>query len=158
MAHRRSRSSGRGGICIAALGEPAQRQIFATLYAAQEQKRLLALRGSEEKRGNKYHAKRCEMDGYAFDSHAEMQRYRDLKLMQAAGVIRQLEVHPSFDLMVQGVRIGRYVADFAYQDRASRWARKVEDVKSKPTMTAVYRIKKKLMLALHGVEIVEVFA
>lgn len=149
------------GICIAALGEPAQRQIAMVLAAEQERKRLHALRGQEPqkpKRKNKYHAQRCQMDGYSFDSKAEMQRYRDLKLMLATGTIRDLQVHPVFDLVVGDVRIGRYIADFAYQDRAKRWARIVEDVKSKPTMTAVYRIKKRLMHALHGVVITEVFA
>jgi hypothetical protein len=34
----------------------------------------------------------------------------------------------------------------------------VEDVKSKPTVTRLYRVKKKLMRALHGIEIQEVFA
>jgi hypothetical protein len=32
----------------------------------------------------------------------------------------------------------------------------VVDVKSKPTRTAVYRLKRKLMIALHGIEIEEV--
>jgi hypothetical protein len=34
--------------------------------------------------------------------------------------------------------------------------RVVEDCKSKPTMTPVYRLKKKLVAALHGIEIHEV--
>lgn len=54
-------------------------------------------------------------DGYTFDSGLELKRYGDLKLLQQAGKIRGLEVHPQVYLDVNGERIG-YKPDFAYFD------------------------------------------
>jgi hypothetical protein len=52
-------------------------------------------------------------------------------------------------------KIGFYKADFRYEEVATS-AVVVEDVKSPVTKTAVYRLKKKLVKALYGVEIIEV--
>ena len=106
-------------------------------------------------RTSKYGNTKVDYDGYTFDSIAEWNRYKDLKLMVAAKEIRGLTVHPDFDLIVNGIKICRYVADFSYFDR--RQARRVvEDVKSKPTRTRAYLIKKKLLRARCGIEIQEV--
>ena len=48
-------------------------------------------------------------------------------------------------------KIAKYVADFTYEDKHGNLV--VEDVKGRATAT--YRLKKKLMLACHGIEIVE---
>jgi len=71
-----------------------------------------------------------------------------------AGVIADLLVHQRFCLDVNGVHICDYESDFSYR-RNGRLV--VEDVKSRPTVTRLYRVKKKLMRAIHGVEIQEVF-
>ena len=55
---------------------------------------------------------------------------------------------------MNGALIATYVADFRY--RARDGAVVVEDVKSEPTKTPVYRLKAKLVAALHGVVISEV--
>jgi len=88
-----------------------------------------------------------------FDSKAEHRRYHILKLMERAGEIRNLERSPRFDLIVNGIKCGFYKADFAYFKDQKRV---IEDVKSEPTKTPVYRLKKKIVEALYGVEIVEV--
>jgi hypothetical protein len=98
----------------------------------------------------KYHNKRVTYDGHSFDSIIEAARYVELKLLEAAGDISCLEVHPSFDLGVC-----RYKADFRYNENSHSV---VEDVKSAPTRTAVYRLKKKLMKERHGITITEVTA
>lgn len=54
-------------------------------------------------------------DGYVFDSGLEKVRYLDLKLLLAAGQIRDLEVHPQLYLDVNGERVG-YKPDFGYWD------------------------------------------
>ncbi len=76
-----------------------------------------------------------------------------------------LELQPKFPVIVAGVKIGSYVADFAYIDTARRGphgqvgCKVVEDVKSAPTRTRLYIWKKKLVEALYpGVKIVEVSA
>jgi hypothetical protein len=106
-------------------------------------------------RENKYNAVKTTVDGYRFDSKAEAARYGELKLMQQAGDIENLEVHPRYKLVVNGVRIGEYIADFRYYDPSQKHL-VVEDVKSKPTMTPAYRMKSRLMKALYGIDVIEV--
>ena len=38
---------------------------------------------------NKYHAKKCVVDGITFDSIKEAGRYRELRLLERAGKIRE---------------------------------------------------------------------
>lgn len=131
---------------VARLGEPARRQIAATDLARAIQ--------AEMRTGNKYGAKRCDLDGFSFDSQAERDRYAELKLEERVGAIHGLQVHPVFQLHAQGGgEVGKYEADFAYF-RGN--ARVVEDVKSCPTKTALYRWKKRHMEAEYNVQISEV--
>ena len=103
-------------------------------------------------RRKKYGNVRTRIDGFTFDSKLEAKRYGELKLLQKAGEIRDLEVHPRFPLHVNGVPICTYVADFSYHD--PRGTLHVED--SKGVITAVYRIKKKLMAVVWGIDVVEI--
>ena len=103
---------------------------------------------------NKFGAKKTVLDGITFASRAEAQRYADLKLLERIGEITELELQPAFDLVVNGHKVCRYIADFRYRKAATGEA-VVEDVKSAPTRTPEYRIKRKLMLACHGIEVLE---
>lgn len=94
------------------------------------------------------------VNGFNFDSKKEAKRYLELLMLEKAGEIFDLELQPKFDLMVNGVKIGFYKADFQYVDKKSG-KRVVEDVKSKATITPVYRLKKKIMATL-GINIQEV--
>ncbi len=107
---------------------------------------------------NKYHARKVALDGYIFDSQAEARRYQELRLLEQAGEIEGLVVHPRYPLIVRDVNCGYYEADSSYWQPIDECesALVVEDVKSKPTRTAVYRLKKKLVKALYGIEIQEV--
>ena len=96
-----------------------------------------------------------DVDGYTFASRAEARRYGELALLLRAGAITDLTVHPRWPLHVNGVKVATYIADFAYSD-VKTGALVCEDVKSEPTKTALYRIKKKLMMAVHGIVIVEI--
>ncbi len=107
-------------------------------------------------RPSKYNAKRVELDGIKFASKREASRYAELKLLERIGEIVELECQPRYPLTLNGVKLATYVADFRYR-RVVSGESVVEDVKSKPTITDVYRIKKKLMLAIHGIELNEVF-
>lgn len=108
---------------------------------------------------NKFHAVKTTVDGITFDSKREAKRYCELKLLQTAGEISELNTQPVFRLSVPDATSGgvaevcKYIGDFRYVKNGQVV---VEDVKSKPTMTPIYRLKKKLMRALHGIEIVEV--
>lgn len=84
-------------------------------------------------RANKYGAKKTQRDGIQFDSLMEAERYRDLKLLQQAGVISELEIHPEFVLIEPFKKFGKrkrghkYKADFMYRDEHGQLI--VEDVK-----------------------------
>lgn len=104
----------------------------------------------------KWVAEKTVVDGIKFASKAEAARYGELKLMQRAGEISDLKVQPRFPLVVNGIQVAAYVADFRYLDK--RRAIVVEDVKSPVSRTPVYMLKKKLMAACHGLEVREVMA
>ena len=105
--------------------------------------------------GNKYGAKRCEEDGFSFDSLAERAEYRRLKLRLRAGEIADLKIHPRFGIVVNRTKICSYIADFSFTDVGTGQL-VIEDVKSPASITAVYKLKKRLMFACLGLEITEV--
>jgi len=92
---------------------------------------------------NKYGAVKCEFNGHKFDSKKERDRYIVLESMVASGHINDLELHPRFDLNVNGHKIGRYTADFRYSNADGSVV--VEDVKSKATKTRDYILRKKIL-------------
>lgn len=102
---------------------------------------------------SKYRNKKTQVGIYKFDSIKESKRYLELLWLEKAGEIRDIEVHPKFPIEVNGEKICTYHADFAYKIGSCRV---VEDIKSEPTKTPTYRLKKKLMLAVNRIEIVEV--
>jgi hypothetical protein len=111
---------------------------------------------------SKYHAKATVVDNIRFHSQKEARRYQELKLLEKAGEIWDLEIQPKFPLRAPSEKtlagtfpdqVGLYLADFAYRDRTGRV---VEDVKSPPTRTALYRWKKRHMKIQYGIEIREV--
>ena len=107
----------------------------------------------------KYRNQPQVVDGLPFDSKKEAARYQELKLLQAAGQISNLVANKKelrYDLYVNDELICAYEADFQYDEKFGdfTWAKVVEDVKG--MRTAAYRIKKKLMKAIFGIEIREV--
>ena len=104
---------------------------------------------------SKYGNRKVQADGFTFDSQAEYRRYRELKLLEAAVAIKGLQVHPLFALRVNGQHIGNYEADFSYIELPGE-RHVVEDVKG--VRTAVYRLKKRMVKALYGIDITEVAA
>ena len=102
---------------------------------------------------SKYRNIKTEVDGIVFDSKAEARRYAELKLLEKANEISDLRLQPKFNCKIHGKKICTYRADFDYY-HGDQWV--VEDVKG--FRTQVYRLKKRLVEALHGVEIREVRA
>ena len=64
----------------------------------------------------------------------------ELKLLVLAGRISKLEIHPQIALMVNGMKIGKYTADFRYRENGESI---LEDVKSKATKTRDYIFEEK---------------
>jgi len=127
---------------------------------------------------SKYHNKPTERVTPAgkvlrFDSQKEARRYDELMVMLHAGIIRDLRLQVDFTLQEaytdsegKRVRAIRYKADFTYQrpcrsgtlsEKADElWALVVEDVKSRPTKTKTYLMKRKMMKDRFGIDIQEV--
>lgn len=105
------------------------------------------------KRAHKYNAVKTVVDGITFASKAEARRYSELKLLENAGAIKNLCLQPPYPCVVNGKLICKYVADFIYWD-TEKDCQVTEDVKGMPT--PVYRLKKKLVEALHGITITEI--
>lgn len=107
---------------------------------------------------SKFNARKTVVDGITFDSAREAKRYSELKLLERAGAIRDLELQvrfeliPSFDCDGKHYRPTSYIADFTYVD-AKTGKEVVEDVKG--MRTDVYRLKAKLFAFKYGVSILE---
>jgi hypothetical protein len=110
----------------------------------------------------KYGNKKVVAYGISFDSKREAKRYSELRLLERAGKIKNLELQKEFVLIpnqYDGVtgklleRSCRYRADFCYYD-----CEKLTDVceDTKGVSTADYIIKRKLMLFVHGIEVKEI--
>ena len=103
---------------------------------------------------NKYGARRVMTpDGLVFDSRREYHRWCELKLLERAGRIWELKRQVKFELIPKqdGERACYYIADFTYRDNTGVLI--VEDCKG--CRTEVYRLKKKMMLWVHGIRIKE---
>lgn len=114
---------------------------------------VAALLGAQKPR--KYHNQPVDVDGHRFDSKVEATRYVELSRAEWAGVIRDLEIHPRFPLVIHGIDTGDYVADFSYV--TAEGVSVVEDVKSPATRKLpTYRLKRRQVWALYGITIREV--
>jgi hypothetical protein len=101
---------------------------------------------------SKYHNVKTVVDGHVFASRAEASRYAELRLLERAGEIFQLQLQKRLKLEVCGVLVCTYIADFIYLTAAGDPV--FEDVKG--VKTAVYQLKKKLVKAVYGIDIVEI--
>lgn len=108
---------------------------------------------------SKFGNKKYEVDGIVFDSKKEAERWFELLVLEKTGMISHLQRQVRFELIppqyIDGKCVERactYIADFVYWDEYGR--KVVEDVKG--FRTDVYKIKKKLMLHVQGIQIKEV--
>ena len=109
---------------------------------------------AEEKRVNKYGARKTWVDGIQFDSKREAERWCELKLTERAGLISDLRRQVRIELIpkVGKHRARYYVADFQYlNNETGRMV--VEDVKGVHTQT--YELKKAIIRWRYGIEITE---
>jgi hypothetical protein len=118
----------------------------------------------------KYGNKKTYANGQLFDSSHEAKRYRELCLLQSAGLISDLQTQVPYELIPTqrepdtvgkrgGIKQGKciekscvYYADFVYKDANGNVV--VEDAKG--MKTEAYKIKRKLMLWVHGIKVIEV--
>lgn len=91
-------------------------------------------------------------DGITHDSIREANRWCELKLLERAGKISDLQRQVKFELLPKqdGERAVYYIADFVYVENGREV---VEDAKGKRTKE--YILKRKMMLYFHGIKIRE---
>lgn len=120
---------------------------------------------------SKYGSHKTVVDGISFDSKKEASRYRELLLLERAGKIGNLRRQVKYVLIPaqyenpdSPTKSGRgkclerecsYVADFVYDvPTEPEMIEIVEDTKG--FRTEAYKIKRKMMLFIHGIRIREV--
>ncbi|WP_259274465.1 DUF1064 domain-containing protein [[Clostridium] innocuum] len=108
---------------------------------------------TEKPKKSKYGAVKTEVDGIMFDSKREASRYQELRLLEQAGEIANLRLQVPYILFPKNEhgRALKYITDFVYNDDTG--ALVVEDAKGHST--DVYKIKRRLMAELKGIEIKE---
>lgn len=120
------------------------------------------MKRSGEKACGKIQHQRIIADGIEFDSKAEHDRYIELKLMQRAGLIKELECHPSYEVLPkqetpegkQNFRPVVYTPDFRYITREGREV--VEEIKSEYSRKEKdYIIRRKLLFYTQGIYVEE---
>lgn len=107
---------------------------------------------------SKYGSRKITRDGITFDSQKEYRRFVELRLLERAGKVTDIQRQVKFELIpsqrISGKVVERactYVADFVYQENGKKV---VEDTKGFKTKD--YIIKRKLMLWVHGIRIKEI--
>jgi hypothetical protein len=101
---------------------------------------------------SKYHAQKTKVGDLTFDSKLEARRWNELLMLQRNGAIRNLKRQVPFDLVVNGHHVCKYIADFTYELTSDGMMETVcEDAKG--VMTPEFRLKAKLMEAIHGIVI-----
>ena len=122
-------------------------------------------------RSTKYHNTRISINGERFDSLKELSRYNQLLKLQDEGKIANLQRQVKFVLIPAQreeetiTKNGHFRKGKVIEREVSYWADftylldghlVVEDVKSPITRTEVYKVKRKLMLFIHGIRIKEI--
>lgn len=128
---------------------------------------------------NKYRSRKITRDGNTFDSLKEYRRFCELRQLEKAGEIQNLERQKPFELIpaqYEEIPTGEfykrgeckgqpkfkrvcieqsivYNADFVYIENGKTV---VEDTKSSATKTKDYILKRKMMLYFHGIKIKEI--
>lgn len=109
---------------------------------------------------NKYGNQKTMVDGIYFDSAREARRYKELKLMEKAGLISDLQLQVPFEVIpkIKDEKTNKvlqrptiYKSDFTYRKEGKLV---VEDAKG--YQTEAYKIKRKLMFWRFGIHIQEV--
>ena len=140
--------------------EAALRDLEARLKAKGEVRRNLiddaGRKAPEAPKRSKYGNKRVVIDGITFDSQAEGDRWVQLRALEASGSISNLRRQVRYELApavkVQGRKRPpiRYIADFEYEKDG-----KTVTEDKKGFKTEIYKLKRHLMMAVHGIEVLE---
>ena len=108
---------------------------------------------------NKFSAQPVTVDGIRFDSLKEARRWGELRLLEKAGEIRNLQRQVVIALEGRDkplkTRTGRQMritVDFTYEDKRLNWKKVYEDAKGMPTRD--YEVRRAVAAAM-GIEVLE---
>ncbi|MGA2091787.1 MAG: DUF1064 domain-containing protein [Sedimentisphaerales bacterium] len=90
-------------------------------------------------------------DGTFSDSRKEARIDAEYQTLLRCGQLKKVERKKRFPLVVEGVKICDYECDWVVTDKKGETA----VIDAKGFKTPVYKIKKKLMKALYGIDIIE---
>lgn len=107
-------------------------------------------RAQAKAKRNKYRARKTVVDGITFDSALEAKYYANLKLLEKAGAVYGVECQVEYPIEINGKHCCKYLADFRFYDKERDRVRVID---CKGFDTAVSRLKRKLVAAVHGVEV-----
>lgn len=137
----------------------------------------------KRKNNTKLNNRTITIDGIEFQSVKEGNRYSELKILQRAGKISNLELQKSYELIPAqyetvetgeyykvGAKKGQpktkqvcieqsvvYIADFVYQENGQTVVEDVKGFRDPSSATyAKFVLKRKMMLWIHGIKIKEV--
>jgi hypothetical protein len=123
-------------------------------WSAEEYRQYCKKQQDQQVKANNSKYKNFEtiIDGIKFDSKKEAEYYGVLKLRVKAGELKKVECHVAFPLIVNGVKVCDYEADFVlYYPNGTI---SVKDVKSNATEgLPVFRLKARLMSAIHKISV-----
>ncbi len=104
---------------------------------------------------NKYRSRPCVIDNIRFASQKEGKRYVELSLLQKAGKIKKLRLQPKYPISINNKKICTYIADFEYYRILDGEIAEIITEDTKGFKTPIYRLKKKLLNAVYGIQIQE---
>jgi hypothetical protein len=110
--------------------------------------RLQDVNLAELQKTSKYKNRRVVKAGESFDSKREYLRHLVLLDMQKRGEITNLQRQVPFDLMVNGVKVGKYIADWTYTQRKPFFGFVIDDCKG--VQTPLFVLKWKMLKAMRG--------
>ena len=130
-----------------------------TNYLSQSQIRKMVRQRDNKPKQPKYGNHKVVVDGEKVaDSEHEYSRLCELKVLQRAGEIKDLQTQVRYKLIPNQKICGKtergtdYIADFVYWTKDDQFI--CEDAKGHKT--ADYIIKRKLMKLIHNIDVVEV--
>ena len=117
-------------------------------------KRFLQDNVDKKKNNNRFKVSPIEertLGGIVFASKKEMKRYAELRLLERAGEVQDLELQPEFRVSINGEHFCTYTADFSYIEKGQRV---IEELKSTGTAKdAAYRLRKKAAELFYGIKV-----
>lgn len=117
-------------------------------------KRFLQDNVDKKKNNNRFKVSPVEertLGSIVFASKKEMKRYAELRLLERAGEVQDLELQPEFRVSINDQHYCTYTADFAYTEKGERV---IEELKSTGTAKdAAYRLRKKAAELFYGIKV-----